>query len=91
LGRAARQAIRSLATKDGIVLFDALVEQFMRTEPYSKAQRVFVIVDNGSAHRGGEHRECQRQHDCAATPWQRASDVERNDPTEPARLRRTLR
>jgi len=52
LGRAARQAIRSLATKDGIVLFDALVEQFMRTEPYSKAQRVFVIVDNGSAHRG---------------------------------------
>jgi hypothetical protein len=52
LGRAARQAIRSLSTKDGIVPFDALVEQFMRTEPYSKAQRVFVIVDNGSAHRG---------------------------------------
>ncbi len=40
------------ATKDGIVPFDALVEQFMSTEPYSKAQRVFVIVDNGSAHRG---------------------------------------
>ena len=30
----------------------ALVEQFMTVEPYSKAQRVFVIVDNGSAHRG---------------------------------------
>ena len=40
------------ATKDGIVPFDALVEQFMSTKPYSKAQRVFVIVDNGSAHRG---------------------------------------
>jgi DDE superfamily endonuclease len=40
------------APKDGIVPFDALVEQFMSIEPYSKAQRVFVIVDNGSAHRG---------------------------------------
>ena len=40
------------APKDGIEQFDALVEQFMSIEPYSKAQRVFVIVDNGSAHRG---------------------------------------
>jgi len=40
------------APKDGIVPFDELVEQFMSVEPYSKAQRVFVIVDNGSAHRG---------------------------------------
>ncbi len=40
------------APKDGIVPFDQLVEQFMSIEPYSKAQRVFVIVDNGSAHRG---------------------------------------
>ena len=40
------------APKDGIVPFDALVEQFMTIEPYCKAQRVFVIVDNGSAHRG---------------------------------------
>ncbi|HEX5927747.1 MAG TPA: IS630 family transposase [Baekduia sp.] len=40
------------APKDGIVPFDALVEQFMSVEPYNKAQRVFVIVDNGSAHRG---------------------------------------
>jgi hypothetical protein len=40
------------ASKDGIVPFDALVEQFMSVAPYSKAQRVFVIVDNGSAHRG---------------------------------------
>lgn len=40
------------APKDGIAPFDALVEQFMSQPPYSKAQRVFVIVDNGSAHRG---------------------------------------
>ena len=52
MGRQAREAVRSLRPKDGIVAFDALVEQFMSVEPYSKAQRVFVIVDNGSAHRG---------------------------------------
>lgn len=40
------------APADGIVPFDALVEQFMSVAPYSKARRVFVIVDNGSAHRG---------------------------------------
>ena len=40
------------APKDGIEPFDQLVEQFMSVEPYSKAQRVFVVVDNGSAHRG---------------------------------------
>jgi len=40
------------AAKDGIEPFDALVEQFMSQHPYSSAQRVFVIVDNGSAHRG---------------------------------------
>ncbi len=40
------------AAKDGIVPFDALVEQFMTLEPYRSAPQVFVIVDNGSAHRG---------------------------------------
>jgi hypothetical protein len=40
------------APKDGIVAFDELVAQFMSQPPYDKAQRVFVIVDNGSAHRG---------------------------------------
>jgi DDE superfamily endonuclease len=40
------------APKDGIESFDQLVEQFMSVEPYRKAQRVFLIVDNGSAHRG---------------------------------------
>jgi len=40
------------APKDGIEPFDALVEQFMSAEPYSNAQRVFLVIDNGSAHRG---------------------------------------
>jgi len=40
------------APADGIEPFDQLVEQFMTVEPYCKARRVFVIVDNGSAHRG---------------------------------------
>ena len=40
------------APKDGIEPFDRLVDQLMSTNPYRKAQRVFVIVDNGSAHRG---------------------------------------
>ena len=40
------------APKDGIEPFDALVDQFMSVEPYRSAQRVFVVVDNGSAHRG---------------------------------------
>jgi len=38
--------------KDGIVPFDKLIDQFMTQEPYRSANRVFVIVDNGSAHRG---------------------------------------
>jgi hypothetical protein len=40
------------APKDGIRPFDALVDQFMSQYPYSRAQRVFVVLDNGSAHRG---------------------------------------
>jgi hypothetical protein len=40
------------APKDGIAAFDALIEQFMSVEPYLKAQRVFVVADNGTAHRG---------------------------------------
>jgi len=40
------------APRDGIEPFDALVDQFMSVEPYCKARHVFVIVDNGSAHRG---------------------------------------
>ena len=40
------------APKDGIEPFDALVDQFMSQHPYKQAQRVFLIIDNGSAHRG---------------------------------------
>jgi transposase len=38
--------------KSGIRPFDRLVEQFMSQKPYQEARRVFLIVDNGSAHRG---------------------------------------
>jgi len=36
----------------GIEPFGRLVHQIMSQEPYRRAQRVFGIVDNGSAHRG---------------------------------------
>jgi transposase len=36
----------------GIAPFGRLVEQVMNTEPYTSANRVFWIVDNGSSHRG---------------------------------------
>ncbi len=36
----------------GIVPFDRLVAQVMSQSPYKQARRVFLIVDNGSAHRG---------------------------------------
>jgi hypothetical protein len=36
----------------GIVPFDLLVAQVMSQSPYKQARRVFLIVDNGSAHRG---------------------------------------
>jgi hypothetical protein len=38
--------------KSSIAAFDLLVEQFMMQSPYKKARRVFLIVDNGSIHRG---------------------------------------
>lgn len=38
--------------KTGMVPFDRLVEQVMSQEPYCSAERVFLIVDNGSSHRG---------------------------------------
>ena len=38
--------------KDGIEPFGRLVEQFMSVSPYAHAQRVFLVIDNGSAHRG---------------------------------------
>ena len=32
--------------------FDALVAEVMTTEPYASARRVFLVVDNGTIHRG---------------------------------------
>jgi transposase len=40
------------APASGIEPFMALVEQVMARKPYSSAERVFWIVDNGSSHRG---------------------------------------
>jgi hypothetical protein len=48
------------APKDGIEPFDALVDQFMSQHPYQQAQRVFLVIDNGSAHRG--RRSIDRLH-----------------------------
>ena len=36
----------------GIVAFDRLVAEVMVAPPYRTARRVFLVVDNGSAHRG---------------------------------------
>ncbi len=36
----------------GIAPFMTLIGQVMSQEPYKSAPRVFVIVDNGSDHRG---------------------------------------
>ena len=38
--------------RNGIAGFDRLIAQIMRRAPYRSARRVFVIVDNGSCHRG---------------------------------------
>lgn len=43
--------------------FDALIEQVMTAKPYRKAKRVFVIVDNGTIHRG------QKAVERIATRW----------------------
>jgi len=38
--------------QSGIAPFDRLVDQGMQQSPYREARRVFLIVDNGSSHRG---------------------------------------
>lgn len=40
------------AATTGIEPFDGLVAQVMAEEPYRSAHRVFLVVDNGSSHRG---------------------------------------
>lgn len=43
-----------------IPAFDRLVEQIISQEPYRSAQRVFLVVDNGTVHRG--QRSIDRLH-----------------------------
>lgn len=38
--------------RTGIAPFDRLVDDVMCQPPYAKARRVFLIIDNGSSHRG---------------------------------------
>jgi len=38
--------------KTGIEPFGRLVDQILEQEPYTEAERLFLIVDNGSSHRG---------------------------------------
>ena len=40
--------------RSGIAAFDRLVDQVMSQEPYRSARRVFLAMDNGSAHRGAK-------------------------------------
>jgi len=49
-GRA--QIFARCETTTGIEPFRRLVDQVMSVEPYTSAERVFWIVDNGSSHRG---------------------------------------
>jgi len=41
----------------GIAAFDRLIDQIMVQHPYREARRVFLIVDNGSSHRGEKSRQ----------------------------------
>lgn len=41
----------------GIAAFDRLIDQIMTQSPYREARRVFLIVDNGSSHRGEKSRQ----------------------------------
>jgi hypothetical protein len=38
--------------RSGKVAFDNLIADFMAQEPYHSAKRVFLVIDNGSSHRG---------------------------------------
>jgi transposase len=40
--------------RSGIAAFDRLVDQIMSQEPYRSARRVFLVIDNGSSHRGAK-------------------------------------
>jgi len=55
------QVFASTPATTGIAPFMALIDQVMSQEPYASAPRVFVIVDNGSDHRG--HAATRRLRD----------------------------
>jgi hypothetical protein len=46
------QVIGRCEARTGIASFNRLLEQVLQQEPYRSAKRIFVIVDNGSSHRG---------------------------------------
>jgi hypothetical protein len=50
-------------TKTGIKAFGRLTEQILNQEPYCDAKRLFLIVDNGSSHRGQRSIDRVRRRD----------------------------
>jgi transposase len=58
--------VGSVAEKTGIVPFMELVDRVMAQEPYTSANRVYWIVDNGSSHNG------QRSVDRMTAAWPNA-------------------
>jgi hypothetical protein len=65
----ARRSSTAAPPKDGIEPFDQLIDQFMSQHPYRRAQRVFLIIDSGSAHRG------KRSIDCLQGTWKNMTVV----------------
>jgi hypothetical protein len=49
--------------KTGIVPFDRLVDDVLASPPYPEAERLFIIVDNGSSHRGEASIQRLRKRD----------------------------
>src|SRR5882672_8004893 len=47
----------------GMLPFERLMRQVLAQEPYISAERLFVVVDNGSSHRGEASRERMRKLD----------------------------
>jgi hypothetical protein len=47
----------------GMLPFERLVRQVLAQEPYISAERLFLVVDNGSSHRGEASRERMRKLD----------------------------
>jgi hypothetical protein len=49
--------------KTGILPFGRLVDQVLESAPYDRAERLFIVVDNGSSHRGGASIQRMRKRD----------------------------